>query len=82
MLKEAEMMNGITLIIILIIIPTLLESPAPNATVMRKIWPTMPMSERRIFRLENIFERQILPEVLLVQLAGPILEYERKCQRV
>ena len=72
MLKEAEMMNGMRLIIILIIIPTLLESPAPNGTVIKKIWLTMPMSERRILRLEKILERQILPEVLLVQLAGPI----------
>ena len=71
MLKEAEMMNGITLIIILIIIPTLLESPAPKGTVIKKIWLTMPMSERRILRLEKILETQILPEVLLVQLAGP-----------
>ena len=47
MLKEAKMMNGMRLIIILIIIPTLLESPAPNATVNKKIWPTIPMSERR-----------------------------------
>ena len=57
--------------LVLIIIPTLLESPAPNATVIRKIWPPMPMRERRILRLEQIFERQIFSEVLLVQLAGP-----------
>ena len=71
MLKKAEMMKIGRMITIFIIIPTLLESPAPNGTVIKKIWPTMPIRVRRILRQEKILERQILPEVFLLQLTGP-----------
>ena len=71
MLKNAEMMKIGRMITIFIIIPTLLESPAPKGTVIKKIWPTMPMRVRRILRQEKILERQILPEVFLLQLTGP-----------